>query len=69
LRQRPNERHLLPLPRVLLALVVLLVQTDAQCCYQSHVYTRRNLHAVGLLTEKYVFTAEDLAVDAGYYEA
>jgi hypothetical protein len=69
LRQRPYKRRLLPLPRVLLALVVLLVQTDAQGCYQSHVYTWRDLHTVSLLAEEYVFAAKDFAVDAGYYKA
>lgn len=67
-RQRHDKRHLLPSSRVLLALVVLLIKTDAQCSNESHVYSWCYLHTVSLLAEEYVFAAKNLAVDTGDYQ-
>lgn len=49
---------------VLLALVVLLIETDAQGGYERHVDARRDGDAVGLLAEENVLAAEQLAVDS-----
>lgn len=49
---------------LLVTVVVLLIETDAQSCYQCHVDTGRDCHCIRLLTEEDVFATQQLTVDA-----